>query len=404
MESSAILTATLRRTVEAMLSARFGARVRIAGVQDFPYSRVARCALESAGGVAPGSVVVRVPRDDPTRSGLARLDNERAALEFLSSIGNALAPRFYAGGAAAGVLVSEDLDAHPSLLDLLLGDDEAAARQGLLAFARGLGRLHAQTAGRAVAYDERRARLCLVGAGAKGLSAQPPVAESWRLVQDAVARLGLPPPRGVDDDIGEIVRILTAPGPYLALSSGDPSVVNCKVANGAVRFFDFEEAGFRHAFIDAAVLSYLYPTGGPPWRLPRAAADPIEPAYREELARACSAALDDADYERGMAAASAAWTILRMARLPRVDAGPDRDSWPLVPAGWTAPIPTRSRRRQLVAIVEAFIASARRAGALEALVAWCDGVVAALQARWPEATEELPLYPAFAARPGATDQ
>ncbi|MBI3971552.1 MAG: hypothetical protein HY332_09710 [Chloroflexi bacterium] len=84
-----------------------------------------------------------------------------------------------------------------------------------------------------------------------------------------------------------------------------------------------------------------------------------------------------------------------MARLPRVEAGPDRDPWPLVPPGWSAPLPTRSRRRQLVAIVETCIASARRAGTLEALAAWCERTVGALVARWPEAAEALPLYPAF---------
>jgi hypothetical protein len=191
------------------------------------------------------------------------------------------------------------------------------------------------------------------------------------------------------------VRTFAAPGAYLALSNGDPSPVNCKIAHGAARFFDFEGATFRHALIDATVLRYLYPTGGPPWSLPKDMADSIERAYREEMAGVCPSALDDADYERGMAAACAAWTILRMVRLPKVEAGPDRDLWLLLPPGWSAPIPTRSRRRQLVAIIDAFIASARRGGAFETLATWCESLVDALRARWPEATEEIPLYPAF---------
>jgi hypothetical protein len=195
--------------------------------------------------------------------------------------------------------------------------------------------------------------------------------------------------------VAEVVRICAARDAYLALSSGDPSPVNCTIVQGAVRFFDFEGATFRHALLDASVLRYLYPTGGPPWRLPRDLADPIESAYREALTQACPDARDDADYEGGMAAASAAWTILRMVRLPKVEAGPDRNLWLLVPPGWSAPVPTRSRRRQLVAIIDTFIASARRAGTFETLAAWCESMVAALRARWPEATEEIPLYPAF---------
>jgi hypothetical protein len=84
-----------------------------------------------------------------------------------------------------------------------------------------------------------------------------------------------------------------------------------------------------------------------------------------------------------------------MVRLPRVEAGPDREPWSLVPPGWAAPLPIRSRRRQLVAIIDTFVTSARRAGSFETLAAWCESLLAALRARWPEASEEIPLYPAF---------
>src|SRR5262249_14246737 len=153
--------------------------------------------------------------------------NEQAALEYLAAIGSALAPRFLVGGSTMGFLVTEDLGAHPSLLDLLLGEDTEAARQGILVFARGLGRLHAQTVDRP---ESLRAALPIGPIS---------VAEHWQQVQDAVAQLELPAPRGVDGDVEALGRLLTEPGDCLALSSGDPSVVNCKMSNGNVRFFDF---------------------------------------------------------------------------------------------------------------------------------------------------------------------
>jgi len=55
----------------------------------------------------------------------------------------------------------------------------------------------------------------------------------------------------------------------------------------------------------------------------------------------------------------------------------------------------RSRRRQLVAIMETCIASVHRAGTLEVRAAWLEGIVTVLRGRWPEATAEIPLYPAF---------
>jgi len=147
--------------------------------------------------------------------------------------------------------------------------------------------------------------------------------------------------------------------------------------------------------VDAAVLRYPYPTGGPPWHLPQKIGIQIEAVYRATLAEVRAVAQDDNSFEQGMAAGCAAWTILRLARLPRVDAGPDRDRWLLLPPGWSGPIPIRSRRQQLVAILDTCISSARRAGTFEVLAAWCESLVDALRRRWPEATEELPLYPAF---------
>ncbi|CAA9280137.1 MAG: hypothetical protein AVDCRST_MAG77-4329 [uncultured Chloroflexi bacterium] len=385
-------------TVEALLSSRFGAPIRVLRAQRFPhYPQVTRCALEAAGAAVPDlpdTVVVRVLRDGPARSGVARLHNERAALEFLESIGSSLAPRFIAGDGER-IFVSEDLGTHPSLLDLLLGSDAAAARRGLLAFARGLGLLHAQTAGRAAVYHQRRARLDPADDAPEGFTEPGRVEAAWRRVRDVAAQLGLPPPRGAGADVEAVVHTLTEPGRHVALSSGDPGPANCKIAGDSVRFYDFEAACFHHALADAIVLRYPYPTGGPVWRVPPDITAAIERTYRQELAAAWPNALADAHYNPGMAAACAAWTIVRLERLPRVDAGPDRDHWTLLPAGWSAPIPTRSRRRQLVAIVETCIASARRAGTLQAFAAWCDDMVHALRARWPEASEETPLFPAF---------
>ena len=247
--------------------------------------------------------------------------------------------------------------------------------------------LHAQTPGR---LESLRAALPV---------APILVNEHWRQVRDAVGQLGLPTPCGVDSDIEAIAHCLIESDGYLALSSGDPSFVNCKISSDSVRFFDFEEACFRHPLMDATVLCYPYPTGAPPWRLPPEVALQSESAYRAELAQGFPSTQDNARYERGMAAASAAWMINRMTRLPKADTGPDRDPWLLLPPGWSAAVPTRSRRRQLVATLETFMASAQCAHTFEALAAWCECLVAALRVRWPEAAEELPLYPAFSQSP-----
>ncbi|MDQ2688000.1 MAG: aminoglycoside phosphotransferase family protein, partial [Armatimonadota bacterium] len=388
MPAPATLPPTIRLAVESGLSERFGGTVRMMEAHNFPPFRVFRCTLQVSADAAPGTVIVRLPREEDARSEAVRLDHERAALNYLAAVGGALTPRFFAGGADAGFLVSEDLGPGPSLLDLLLGQNPETAILGTLAFARGLGALHAQTA-----------RIAFSGEAQTGLPRIPVlIAAHWRQVQEAVAALGLPAPSpDMDRDIAEISRVLAESQDCFALSSGDPSVVNCKIINGSIRFFDFEEAGFRHALCDAAVLRFFYPTGGPAWRLPPEITRRAEAAYRAELARACPSANSDSRYEAGMAAACAAWMIVRLARLARVDAGPDRDDWPLLPPDWVGPVPTRSRRQQLVSILETGVTSMDCAHGVDfgALTAWCVRLTNTLRARWPEATETCPQYPAF---------
>jgi hypothetical protein len=383
MAANVTLPLAIRQAVEDALSQRFGTTVRLAEAENIWATQVFLCTLQSSSDAAPGTVIVRIPREGfGIRLGRGPLDKERAALEYLTGAGSTLVPRFFAGGAEAGFIATEDIGDYPSLLDILLGNEPDAATDGAIAFARGLGALHAQT--------------IECGNAAANLPHQPPpIGDYWRQVREASAHLGLPAPDGVDRDIEEIVHILAEPGDYLALSSGDPSVVNCKVINGGIRFFDFEEACFRHALLDAAVLRVFYPTGGPAWRLPPGIVPQMESAYRAELARACPTVSDNVSYEQGMAAASAAWMILRMVRLPRVDAGPDQDPWLLLPPGWSSAVPLRSRRRQLVSILETWTASAQQVHTFDALAAWCVRMIDSLRLRWPEATEELPLYPAF---------
>ena len=366
--------------MEAALSAKFGGQVRITGdVQNFQSSNVFRCALrQSPGGTAPQTVIVRVP----ARTGRTGLFTEQTALEYLTELGSTLAPRFLAGGGAAGFVATEDLGNHPSLLDLLLGKDSETAKQGMIAFARGLGMLHAQTVGQPESMPDA---LPVV---------RVPVMEHWQQVQNAVASLALPLPDGAEGDIEAISTVFADPG-CLALSNGDCSVVNCQIPDGHVRFFDFEEACFRHPLLDAVVLRFPYPTGGPPWRLPPQVAIQSEAAYRTELAKVFPIMQNDHLWERSMAASVAAWTIVRLARLPKVDAGPDRDPWLLLPPDWSAPIPLRSRRRQMVSILETYIASTRRANTFEAFASWCECLNDALHERWSEASETLSLYPAF---------
>jgi hypothetical protein len=109
----------------------------------------------------------------------------------------------------------------------------------------------------------------------------------------------------------------------------------------------------------------------------------MEAAYRAEFAPACPAVLDQRPYSIGMAAATAAWAVTRLVRLPRLVA---QD--PPHPMGF-------SRRGQLVDTMQSAIDAAEQAGSLPALHVWLEQAVAALRRIWPGLPATQDVYPAF---------
>lgn len=390
MTAAPDLPTQLRHTIEGALSTRFGRDVHLTDVSNFPPSCVFRCTLAGSDGgepaTLPRTVIVRLPRSSGGRKGPTLLQNEHSALAYLTELNCELSPRVLGGSADAGFLITEDFGDAPSLLDILLGNDPVAAQQSVFAFARAFARLHTRTLSLTTHPAEPR----------MVTTTAPTVEESWQETGDAVAQIGLPPPDDeVNDEVALVVRTLANPGAFRVLSSGDPSAVNCKVTHAGVRFFDFEEACFRHVFSDILLLRYFYPTGGPVWLLPPDIATYMEREYRNEWECSGASALTDEQYDTGVAVAAAGWTVLRLARLQGVEAGPDRSPWLLLPPDWSGLVPTPSRRRQLVSILETCSDALRRANTLDRFAGWCERLTDALHSRWKESAEELPIYPAF---------
>jgi len=258
-----------------------------------------------------------------------------------------------------------------------------------VAFAGALGRMHATTAGHAAAYYQLRGRLGPVDLAGDRISILGnDIARSWGQLREIVAdRPYLPPPNNVGSDVDALLRVLSEPGPYLALSNGDTCPANCRMSAGGARFIDFEHAAFRHALLDAAALRFPFPACGCWSRLPEAISRRAEDAYRHEVARSCPTILDQASYAHGLTAACAAWTIVRMVRLPKLDNADEPH-----PMGF-------SRRGQLLDTIGATVSCAHQSGSLRSLAAWLVAVSEALRARWPPITSAQPVYPAFRARP-----
>ncbi|MFG1606632.1 hypothetical protein [Actinoplanes sp. NPDC049265] len=277
----------------------------------------------------------RAPGDVRRRDGFHR---ELTALLLLDELGCDAGPRLLATDDSAGLLVLEDLGDGPALEDLLMGTDAAAATAGFVALAEAVGRMHVATLGQA-----------------DGLRA------SW-IFLDML-------------DAAEVREILCS-GP-MALSNGDLAPQNCRITGGRARLLDFEDAAAQHPMLDVAHFRLPF-YGGPCWaRVPAFVGGRVESAYRKITGRTT-----DRAWAEGLAAAVAAWTVVRLARLPKLLAAD-----PPHPMGF-------SRRGQLLHTLRVGVEATD--GVLPRLAANFAGTERELRARWPGLAASQAVYPAYA--------
>jgi hypothetical protein len=312
---------------------------------------------------------------------------ERAALAFLEELGSDAGPRVLAHDDALGFVVLEDLGSGSALEDLLVEDDPEAAAAGFVALAKAVGRMHASTRGRQDSFyahlrgsgvSPQRDRVSL---------ANTPLSEYW-----ATLRLlaggddGLPDTATAGSDLDDVLAWMSEPGPMLVLSNGDLAPQNCRLSSGSARLLDFEAAKFQHALLDAAHLRLPF-YGGPCWsRLPAEVSGTAEAAFRHEFGKTCADVLDEKTYTVGMAAATAAWAVTRLVRLPKLLAVDEPH-----PMGF-------SRRGQMLDTIQVAIDASTTAGTLPALRAWFEETSASLRRRWPHLPAAQDVYPAFRSR------
>jgi hypothetical protein len=258
----------------------------------------------------PGPTGTYDPEDPDPQGSAAFLLNEWAGYAWLQESAKLsdLTPRLLGADRDLGLLVLEDAGPGPSLADLLLGSDPDLAKQGLRAYAATLGRLHAQTAGRFASYLQLRAGLGPSNGQALPTAEQLPA--EFETLASQMRGIGVEVSSAARDEVAAVSDALDEAGPFFAYSPSDICPDNNRyLGSGRLRVFDFEGGGFRHAFLDAAYLRLALPTCWCVNRLPAALPAALEAIYRRELARGCPAVDDDQLFERGLAAASAAWLI-----------------------------------------------------------------------------------------------
>ncbi|NUP51143.1 MAG: hypothetical protein HOW97_28105 [Catenulispora sp.] len=334
---------------------------------------VARLSLSGGGGdsdrVGKSVIVKWVREDGDSRTERWRLSVELAALRFLADdLEFAITPRVIGADLAAGFLVLEDLAPRVALDQLICRDGVAAHRERLAVFARALGELGAATWGRAEAYRARCLAISSVNPTVDGR-----FTSLWDQAHDTAALLGTPVTGRVASELTAALDELSAPGPFLALSNGDAEANNILVHESGpadARLIDFEAAHYGHALLDGVCLH----VPGPRWlSVGDPAANGLADRYRQALSRGIPEAQEDRLYGFALGAACTSWALLRLQRLPVLDARAPGDH----------------SRLQLIETLEATARTAEAHHTLPHLSGWLRSTATALRRRWPDADVDL---------------
>lgn len=315
-------------------------------IDDLTFSNKAQVArLRVPGGE---TVVVKRPMDP---------DAFARELQALRVLPAAVRPALVAAG--DDVLVMEDLGPGPSLADVLLGRDPAAAESAVVAWAGTLGQALRPTL-RHGAPEEP-----------DGLVA------GLDQMRQLAAALDVPVPAGVDDDVAWIASVLVRPGPWVAFCPSDSCPDNNRVLpDGSVRLFDFEGAGWRHAAVEAAYCRAPFCTCWCMARLPEGMTDRMEAAFLAALAPT-----DPAGFGDVVTTAAVHFTLVQFHWFRRFVLD-DR------------PAPARAPSAGRQNVYARLLTAAAERERLPALAEVAEGLAAAIVSRWPDAAA-MPLYPAF---------
>jgi hypothetical protein len=274
----------------------------------------------------------------------------------------------------------EDLGVARRLDQLLLGDDAAAAEEGLLAYARTLGRLHAPTVGQESAYWRLRDGL--------GPRQEHDAHFSYAWVVPtlgaAAHALGYAPSPDALDDAVSAVAAMRAPGLFRAYTHGDSCPDNCILLDGAMRLFDLQWSTFGHALLDASTARLYLGTCWCVNSLPPALPGRMEWAYRAEVVVGCPEPADDGLFYAGLVAACAVRVVQFCHDFPLATLlARDRR------------IAISTARQVMLRRFEILARTTEEYGHLPALGAALGEMATRLRALWPREAGELPLYPAF---------
>lgn len=313
-----------------------------------------------------------------------RFFRDWAGAEFLSNLpGNpAHGPHFYGGDRQLGFIILEDLGAEQrSLVEPLIEGDAASAEAALIRYMTRLGKMHADTMGKAAEFQTLLQKANPAWVGETVMQGEPPLGIP-RFVT-ILTEFGLPVTAGLQSELEGMYERVEQPGPFSAMLHADLCPDNMFFIGDDVRLFDFEDARFGHALIDASYGRILFPSCWCCNRIPQPVVEKMETAYRAELIRGCPAAADDRLFTQALTDVCGFLMVEWLRWLPLPLAALEDQPWGLA-----------SLRTRVVARLVAFLNTAAKFDQLPHVCQIAEQLLATLQKQWP-AVAPMPFYPAF---------
>lgn len=377
-----------------LLAQRVGSPVQLTDVTCFSEeerrNRLLRVQVENPPAGLPTSLIIKqvvakeYDPDQVTSWDTQRFFHDWAGAEFLSNLPGdpGHGPRFYGGNRELGFIILEDLgEKHQSLVEPLLEGDAASAEAALLRYITRLGRMHADTVGRAAEFQ------ALLRAANPALVATPVGHAEHSLgishFTEILTSFGVAVEADLLAELQALYKRIEQPGPFSAFIHRDLCPDNLFFIGEDVRLFDFEGGSFGHALIDASYARIPFPSCWCCNRIPQPVVVKLEAAYRAELMRGCPAAADDYLFAQGLSDACS-YSLIDWLRWWETPATPLEDyRWGLAMI-----------RSRILVRLETLINTASEFDLLPHLRASASQLLTTLQTHWPDA-EPMPFYPAF---------
>ena len=377
-----------------LLSQQAGVSVQLTDVacisEEDRRNRLLRIRVENPPVGLPASLIIKqvvaqaYNPDQINSEDTQRFFRDWAGAEFLSSLPGdpAHGPRFYGGDRQLGFIILEDLGAEQrSLVEPLLEGNAASAEAALIRYMTRLGKLHADTIGKAAEFQTLLQQANPAWVGEPVMQGEPPLGIPH--FTEILTEFGLPVEAGLLNELEGMYERVEQPGAFSAFLHADLCPDNMFFIGDDVRLFDFEGGRFGHALIDASYARILFPTCWCCNRIPQPVVMKMEAAYRAELIRGCPAAADDRLFTQALGDVCGFAMLEWLRWLQLAPASQEDHQWGLA-----------SLRTRVLARLEAFINTATEFDLLPHLCQVAEQLLATLQTRWPE-VEPMPYYPAF---------